>query len=125
MDRRRGFRSRLQTRPRAGGILELAHPSRCSRRTAVFSFGETNRPETSHLLNWRRIPVLRFLKFPAGRCRHGGLSEFSVVVIISPVPFAQSLQRPHRRCTYVTHPNGQVAQSVERSPEKAGVGGSI
>ena len=34
-----------------------------------------------------------------------GLSEFSEVVIIKHVPYAQSLQRSHRSCTYVTHQN--------------------
>jgi hypothetical protein len=36
--------------------------------------------------------------------RRWGLSEFSEVVIIENVPYAQSLQPSYRRCTYVTHP---------------------
>jgi hypothetical protein len=53
------------------------------------------------------------------------LSEFHVIAIIRKSLNAQSLRLPPKlHC--VNHESlGQVAQLVERSPEKAGVGGSI
>ena len=57
-----------------------------------------------------------------GRPPH--LSDFRWIAIINSFHTAQVLHRSHRKLACVTNP-GQVAQLVERSPEKAGVGGSI
>jgi hypothetical protein len=53
------------------------------------------------------------------------LSEFATLVIINRVR-AKNASCSHRRlCARHSANPGQVAQLVERSPEKAGVGGSI
>src|SRR5258708_10609345 len=53
------------------------------------------------------------------------LRESRCIAIIKFVRHAESLHLLPPKLACAIHPSGQVAQLVERSPEKAGVGGSI